>query len=72
MWKLPKLSAMPAAVAIPRNKNIILLFILLVLVVLFECGKKITPQKALHCSARCSPANLSARAVGCGGRLERS
>lgn len=40
VWKLVKLSAMPAAVAIPRNKKkkkIILPFILLVLVVLFDC-----------------------------------
>lgn len=47
MRKLPKLSAMPAAVAIPRNKTTILPFILLVLVVLFECGKKITPKRLL-------------------------
>lgn len=45
VWKLPKLSAMPAVVAIPRNKNIILPFILLVLVVLFDCRKKITPKR---------------------------
>lgn len=41
VWKLVKLSAMPAAVAIPRNKKkkiiIILPFTLLVLVVLFDC-----------------------------------
>lgn len=35
-WKLVKLSAIPVVVVIPRNKKIILPFILLVLAVLFD------------------------------------